>query len=122
MHHRGCGGCWRERSRHDNWGTSVESPATSTQDQLWAAAEMVATAACGGIRPPSPVTVANPPEVVAAPVTFPAPAVPEVIDESMPPFMTNLRDVPNNLQWAFFGGTAAFLGVVLAAIWFAVGR
>jgi hypothetical protein len=26
------------------------------------------------------------------------------------------------VQWAVFGGTAAFLGVIWAAIWLAVGR
>ena len=100
----------------------VEAPAHSLQNQLWAAAEMVAAAACEDSRPQPPVTAAPPPEVEPSPVPVPAPTAPKAIDESMPPFMTNLRDVPNNLQWAFFGGTAAFLGVVLAAIWFAVGR
>jgi hypothetical protein len=36
--------------------------------------------------------------------------------------MTNLRRVPDSLQWFVFGGTAAFLGVVWAAIWFAAGK
>jgi hypothetical protein len=36
--------------------------------------------------------------------------------------MTTLRHAPDSVQWAFFGGTAAFLGIVWAAIWFAVGK
>jgi hypothetical protein len=36
--------------------------------------------------------------------------------------MTNLRRVPDALQWAVFGGTAAFLGVIWVAIWFATGK
>ena len=40
----------------------------------------------------------------------------------MPAFMVNLRKAPDHLQWAVFGGTAAFLGVIWVAIWFAVGK
>jgi hypothetical protein len=58
--------------------------------------------------PPEPVPVQPPP---------PAPAA-----EAIPAFMTDLRYAPNPIQWAVFGGTAAFLGVVWVAIWFAVGR
>jgi hypothetical protein len=36
--------------------------------------------------------------------------------------MTTLRRVPDSLQWAVFGGTAAFLGVIWAAIWLATGK
>jgi hypothetical protein len=36
--------------------------------------------------------------------------------------MTELRNVPDSVQWAVFGGTAAFLGVIWVAIWFAVGK
>jgi hypothetical protein len=36
--------------------------------------------------------------------------------------MTNLRRAPDALHWAFFGGTAAFLGIVWAAIWLSAGR
>jgi hypothetical protein len=40
----------------------------------------------------------------------------------MPAFMTTLRNAPGATQWAVFGGTAAFLGVIWAVIWFAVGK
>jgi hypothetical protein len=30
--------------------------------------------------------------------------------------------VPDSLQWVVFGGTAAFLGIILAAIWFGGAR
>ncbi len=36
--------------------------------------------------------------------------------------MVNFRKAPDSVQWAFFGGTAAFLGIVWVAIWFAVGK
>jgi hypothetical protein len=36
--------------------------------------------------------------------------------------MTQLRNAPTSMQWAFFGGTAAFLGVIWVAIWVAVGK
>jgi hypothetical protein len=40
----------------------------------------------------------------------------------MPPLMTRLRRAPDHLQWAVFGGAAAFLGVIWVAIWLAVGK
>ena len=52
----------------------------------------------------------------------PAPQPEPVVVEPVPPFMTTLRNAPNSLQWAVFGGTAAFLGVIWVAIWFAVGK
>jgi hypothetical protein len=36
--------------------------------------------------------------------------------------MTELQNAPDTVQWAVFGGTAAFLGVIWAAIWLAVGK
>jgi hypothetical protein len=36
--------------------------------------------------------------------------------------MIELRHAPDPVQWAVFGGTAAFLGVIWVAIWFAAGK
>jgi hypothetical protein len=47
---------------------------------------------------------------------MPAPA------QRFPAFMVELRNAPDSAQWAIFGGTAAFLGVIWAAIWLAVGK
>jgi hypothetical protein len=99
----------------------VASAVDALQSQLWAAAEVVAEAASEHTPPPpvaapAPLPIAElPPEPVPEP-----PAVPEV--EPAPKFMTNLRNAPDSLQWAVFGGTAAFLGVIWVAIWFAVGK
>jgi hypothetical protein len=86
---------------------------------------MVAEAASTHPAPPSPA--APPPLPLAAlppspdPVPAPPPT-PEPAPVAIPAFMTNLRHAPDSLQWAFFGGTAAFLGIVWAAIWFAAGK
>jgi hypothetical protein len=97
------------------------APPDAIHNTLWAAAEMVAEAASTHAAPPSPAAptplplVALPPDPV--PVPQPAPEA-----EAIPVFMTNLGRAPDSLQWFIFGGTAAFLGVVWAAIWFAVGK
>jgi hypothetical protein len=90
------------------------------QKDLWAAAEMVAEAVSAhAVPPPAPPVAlplaAIPPEPAPAPLPVPAPQV-------VPAFMVNLRKAPDHLQWAVFGGTAAFLGVIWVAIWFAVGK
>jgi hypothetical protein len=36
--------------------------------------------------------------------------------------MVELGNVPNTWQWAVFGGTAAFLGIIWVAIWLTVGK
>ena len=101
------------------------APPDALHNTLWAAAAMVAEAASTHPAPPSPA--APPPLPLAAlppspdPVPAPPPT-PEPAPVAIPAFMTNLRHAPDSLQWAFFGGTAAFLGIVWAAIWFAAGK
>ena len=103
------------------------APPDALHNTLWAAAAMVAEAASTHPAPPSPA--APPPLPLAAlppspdPVPAPPPAPqPAPAPVAIPAFMTNLRHAPDSLQWAFFGGTAAFLGIVWAAIWFAAGK
>ena len=101
------------------------APPDALQNNLWAAAAMVAEAASTHVAPvpapaPAPLPLAAPaPEPVPVPQPAPAPA-PEA--GPLPVFMTTLRRVPDSLQWAVFGGTAAFLGVIWVAIWFATGK
>ena len=97
------------------------APPDALHNTLWAAAAMVAEAASTHPAPPSPA--APPPLPLAAlpPSPDPVPAPPPA-PVAIPAFMTNLRHAPDSLQWAFFGGTAAFLGIVWAAIWFAAGK
>jgi hypothetical protein len=57
----------------------------------------------------------SPDPVPLAPTPTPTPA-------KFPAFMVELRNAPDSVQWAIFGGTAAFLGVIWAAIWMAVGK
>ena len=101
---------------------AVEVPPDTTHDALWAAAEMVAKAASTSTAPFVPVAPAPLPLAAIPPVPAPVPEPEPVVVEPMPPFMTTLRNAPNSLQWAVFGGTAAFLGVIWVAIWFAVGK
>jgi hypothetical protein len=71
--------------------------------------------------PPLPLAAALPPEPVPVPQPAPAPTlVPEA--QAISAFMTNLRRAPDSVQWAVFGGTAAFLGVIWVVIWLAVGK
>jgi hypothetical protein len=94
----------------------------ATHDALWAAAEMVAKAASANTAPFIAVAPAPLPLAAAPPAPIPAPQPEPVVVPPVPPFMTTLRNAPNSLQWAVFGGTAAFLGVIWVAIWFAVGK
>ena len=101
------------------------APPDALQNNLWAAAAMVAEAASTHVAPvpapaPAPLPLAAPaPDPLPVPQPAPAPA-PEA--GPLPVFMTTLRRVPDSLQWAVFGGTAAFLGVIWVAIWFATGK
>jgi hypothetical protein len=101
---------------------AAEVPPDTTHDALWAAAEMVAKAASTSTAPFVPVAPVPLPLAAIPPAPAPAPEPEPVAVEPMPPFMTTLRNAPNSLQWAVFGGTAAFLGVIWVAIWFAVGK
>jgi serine/threonine-protein kinase len=101
----------------------LAAPPTDTHAALWAAAVMVAEAASVHAVPPSPV--APTPLPLATPPPEPAPPAPAIAPEDtepIPVFLTNLRRVPASLQWVVFGGTAAFLGIILAAIWFGGAR
>ena len=103
---------------------SATAPPDPLHKNLWAAAEMVAQAVSPHAAPPVSVAPAPLPLVAAAPPA-PAPAaapIPQAVPEAMPPFMTRLRRAPDHLQWAVFGGAAAFLGVIWVAIWLAVGK
>ena len=100
------------------------APPDPLHKNLWAAAEMVAEAVSPHAAPSVSVAPAPLPLVAAAPpAPAPAPApIPQAVPEAMPPFMTRLRRAPDHLQWAVFGGAAAFLGVIWVAIWLAVGK
>ncbi len=92
--------------------------ANPLQSNLWAAAEMVAKAASTNAAPPRlPPPVSLP---LASPLAEPVAAAPPASEaEPIPVFLTNLRQIPGPVQWFVFGGTAAFLGVIWVAIWFA---
>jgi hypothetical protein len=100
----------------------ADVPLDTTHDALWAAAEMVAKAASANTAPFVPVAPAPLPLAALPPEPVPAPQPEPVVVEPVPAFMTTLRNAPNSLQRAVFGGTAAFLGVIWVAIWFAVGK
>ena len=98
------------------------APPDALHNNLWAAAAMVSEAAFTHAVPPSPASPAALPLAVPPPEPAPLPVSQSVLTPEAGPvgaFLTNFRHAPDALQWAFFGGTAAFLGVILAAIWFA---
>jgi hypothetical protein len=99
------------------------APAGPIHDALWAAAALVSEGASTNVPPPSPVAPSPLPLIDLPPTPDPVPLVPKPAPESkFPAFMTELRNAPDSVQWAVFGGTAAFLGVIWVAIWLAVGR
>jgi hypothetical protein len=62
-----------------------------------------------------------------SPVVPPLPVVPPPVqDEStnynIPAFIAASKNKIDKAKWFIFGGTAAFLGVIWAAIWFAGGK
>jgi hypothetical protein len=127
-------------------------PETAVHASLWTAAEVVSRAARAPGAPSfdlppvfatSPVTgeTAHPTPVVpaaaavvaalsettapdAASVDQPAPAasVETLSPYSVPAFLVSARARSESTQWAVFGGTAAFLGVIWTAIWFITGK
>src|ERR1039457_673886 len=103
--------------------TPAVPPPDALHNNLWAAAAMVAEAASTHPPPPSAAAPAPLPLAALPPDPVPAP-LPVLAPEAgpIPVFMTTLRRVPDSLQWAVFGGTAAFLGVIWVAIWFATGK
>lgn len=60
----------------------------------------------------------------AADVSQPAPAAsePTLSPYSVPRFLAAARVQSESIQWAVFGGTAAFLGVIWTAIWLITGK
>jgi hypothetical protein len=119
------------------------------QANLWEAAKIVAeaaTAPAAVIEPapaPIPIQLAAAPAVqtIAQPMMVngsaaraglvpavpPLPvAKPQVADEStnynIPAFIASSRKGMDGAKWVIFGSTAAFLGIVWAAIWFTVGK
>jgi eukaryotic-like serine/threonine-protein kinase len=115
-------------------------PETAVHASLWTAAEVVSRAAqssgapslAAPPTPPAPVPVATPavaalsgtvaPEV--APVSQPTPAAtnPALSPYGVPEFLAAAKTQSESVQWAFFGGTAAFLGVIWTAIWLFTGK
>jgi hypothetical protein len=80
--------------------------------------------------PPSQSTVQLAlPEISAPVVTAVATPVPEPIGvaaptdpNAIPALIASVRQGPDSMQWFVFGGTAAFLCVILMAIWLVTGR
>jgi hypothetical protein len=52
----------------------------------------------------------------------PVPLAPIPTPTKFPAFIVELRHAPDSVQWAIFGGTFAFLGVILVAIWVAAAK
>jgi hypothetical protein len=84
---------------------------------------MVAEAASINVAAPAPVAPLALPLAALPPSPAPVPLAPApVVKSSFPALMTDLHHAPDSVQWAIFGGTAAFLGVIWVAIWLAVGK
>ena len=79
---------------------------------------MVQTVPSESARVPAPL-----PEQPAALSEQPAiaPPVPGLSPYAMPAFIARARRGSESVQWAIFGGTAGFLGVVWVAIWLSTG-
>jgi len=96
----------------------------SIQANLWAAAAIVAQAAA--VAPPpavEPVTIVPVPEPVptavaaAAPAPQPAPAPEAPINYPIRALVA-AQQPPDSINWIMFGSSAAFLAIVLLAIFF----
>ena len=83
---------------------------------------MVAEGASTHVAPPSSVAPAPLPLAGHRPSPVPVPIPALAPAPKFPAFMIELRHAPDPVQWAVFGGTAAFLGVIWVAIWFAAGK
>jgi hypothetical protein len=97
------------------------------QNTLWAAAAMVAASAAptspASFLPPSESTahLARPElpvvTLVAPSVAPPIPATPAADPNAVPLVAAAVQQAPDSIQWFVFGGTFAFLAVILVAIW-----
>ena len=103
-------------------------PETAVHASLWTAAEVVSLAAQSDLAPvfaespPVPVEAAHP--TPAVPVAAPVAAVlsqtaaPDALSPyGVPGFLAAAKARSESMQWAVFGGTAGFLGVIWVAIW-----
>jgi hypothetical protein len=112
-----------------------------TQSTLWAAAAMVAASAApaspASFLPPSgsgaQLTRPEVPAYVAAPVAphlapqaaaqmAPQVAASPAVDPNAIPAAMIVQQGPDSIQWFVFGGTFAFLAVILIAIWIIAAR
>jgi len=98
------------------------APPDPIHDALWAVAAMVAEGASTHVAPPSAVGPTPLPFAAPRPSPDPVPLAPTLAPAKFPAFMVELHHAPDPVQWAVFGGTAAFLGVIWVAIWLAVGK
>ena len=120
-----------------NGAASPSAPPDALHNTLWAAAAMVAASASS----PAPAAflpalegtaLLAKPQVVAPPIVAPPsiaptaapPSAPTPMPDSgaVPAFMASVSQAADSMQWAVFGGTAAFLGVIWMAIWLATGK
>jgi len=103
-------------------------PETAVHASLWTAAEVVSLAAQSDLAPvfaespPVPVEAAHPTPAVpdAAPVAavLSQTAAPDALSPyGVPGFLAAAKARSESMQWAVFGGTAGFLGVIWVAIW-----
>jgi hypothetical protein len=104
------------------------------QATLWEAAKVVAQAAA--IPAPStdpgltlvPVQLAalkalpTPPAAVKPAPVVVLPPQDQTTNYNIPAFIAAARNGRDAAKWVIFGSTAAFLGVIWAAIWFTVGK
>ena len=108
-------------------------PETAVHASLWTAAEVVSLAAQSDLAPvfaespPVPVEAAHPTPAVpdAAPVAavLSQTAAPEPLSPyGVPGFLAATKVRSESMQWAVFGGTAGFLGVIWVAIWLMTGK
>jgi hypothetical protein len=117
------------------------------QANLWEAAKIVAEAATApaaviepspapvpiqlavapAVHTPAPPAMANgsaahaglTPAVPPLPVIPPPPTQDESTNYNIPAFIAASKGSMDKAKWVLFGSTAAFLGVILAAIWYA---
>jgi hypothetical protein len=113
-------------------------PETAVHASLWTAAEIVSLAAQSGLAPvfaessPVPVETVHPAPVVPVAAVFsetagvsqpvPAASEPTLLPNAVPGFLAAAKARSESMQWAVFGGTAGFLGVIWVAIWLMTGK
>jgi len=100
---------------------------TAVHANLWTAAEIVSRAAASDVQPSSaPAMVAEPQAAIPlfVPLSQPGPAAPVSTTTlyDAPGFLAAAKTKSESIQWAVFGGTAAFLGAVWVTIWLVTGK